>query len=188
MERGLRRCRWRRPGQRGLWVGADGPMERGLRHPFSNRPGNFGNMSAPTARWKGDCDDKKRASGKSSRMSAPTARWKGDCDAGSQRMGLSSSKVGADGPMERGLRPPPPPKPQKPPPVGADGPMERGLRRAEHVRRRNTDRCRRRRPDGKGIATIGARDRGFNRAEVGADGPMERGLRPQLLSQTREQH
>jgi len=202
MERGLRRvCGV--PGVGTKRVGADGPMERGLRPTSGRRSECSLPRSAPTARWKGDCDkgcwahpsslpprrrrrpdekglrlattlDEPRATGvgadgpmerglrrgelsarEGHRRSAPTARWKGDCDSAWCHGPVHGGQVGADGPMERGLRHP-----------------------AAHSSAAFSLSGRRRRPDGKGIATGAAFPRASRRPGVGADGPMERGLRP----------
>jgi len=110
-------------------VGADGPMERGLRlpvHPLQRRQDK---MSAPTARWKGDCDAslvgagiataprrRRRPDGKgiaTSAMRRARSRshsrrrrpdGKGIATRDGERKLSPSPRVGADGPMERGLR------------------------------------------------------------------------------------
>jgi len=179
MERGLRqrdRLLSRAPGEK---VGADGPMERGLRPSMQCMPPSPP-PSAPTARWKGDCDlflpcrvsvsqpsvgaDGPMERGlrpralavpvAPSKLSAPTARWKGDCDTRGITSARLARKVGADGPMERGLRQ----VPRALPPAGGvqSAPTARWKGDCDPGRFMNDLthlQSRRRRPDGKGIAT-----------------------------------
>jgi len=189
------------------------------------RHGPSATLSAPTARWKGDCDVNPPGGRGPGGPSAPTARWKGDCDViaatkpvryrVSRRRrpdgkGIATStpcrsfhrilSVGADGPMERGLRPPLVPhrlgRLESAPTARWKGDCD-----LRHFTTSQPKLCRRRRPDGKGIATAegcsdgrgptssaptarwkgdcDVRDLGnrLGKILVGAAGPMERGLR-----------